>query len=490
MAASTVVAEKQKKEKVNSCVICVKGVKSGVWCTECNRWAHFECAGINKKERAKLKVSKWVCTCCESGVRVAKKNAATELGTVGKAKKECSKRRAKKSTVEKARPKPKSYGAKCKNITMKDMWKLGKVIVYETNKKIVEMEKRLKDLNETLSETKACLKRGLERELLTNQELIEELEKQKSENRPRCEISGKQGQSQRDTSKQKEKNDKKEEKNYQGVKSNHEKDKVSLENDKHTLQLETDRPTPKNREIGPQSISLDEQLQSYRKTHMERNKKSAKGKEEKTEKRGEKKTSNGGIGRTTGEKRQDLKTAEEEKNEKTTEKKKRLIGDSVTFNVGKMMNNEGWKVNCFPGIRADQMGRVVKDTIEDAKDDEVVVVQVATNSVKGWIRNGAVGDEVWELLNNMQRQFSSAEILVLGIVNRKDVSGRCMEWINDQIEAIAIGMGMNFINVNNWMWEDCLGWQGVQLNRKGNDVLASIIRGIGENTTRSTPAKN
>ena len=55
-----------------------------------------------------------------------------------------------------------------------------------------------------------------------------------------------------------------------------------------------------------------------------------------------------------------------------------VLGDSIVRNVG--AENSNMKVECFPGIRADQLRRVIEN--RDLGNSDAVVIQVGTNDVR------------------------------------------------------------------------------------------------------------
>lgn len=157
-----------------------------------------------------------------------------------------------------------------------------------------------------------------------------------------------------------------------------------------------------------------------------------------------------------------------------------LMGDSMIFNTGRIIKKKGgqWDVKSYPGIRMDQLTKVVKNIDVTDSKDKVVLVHVGTNNIKGWVKNGNVVSDTWELITNLKKTYQGAKISLIGIVNRLDVSVDLVNKLNDEMEWVVEELGGKFLDPNSWLLKDCLGKDGLHLNFKGNEIMAKMLIGL------------
>lgn len=165
-----------------------------------------------------------------------------------------------------------------------------------------------------------------------------------------------------------------------------------------------------------------------------------------------------------------------------------VMGDSMLYNVEKISKQIGkeWKVNCFPGVRTDQLTKIVKNSqaqeVEEVEmQPPIIIVHVGTNSVKGWKRNGNAINDNWELVTELKGKFPGADIAITGVSHRLDVSDNEIDNVNDDIEWVATQLGCTYTDPNIWLLKDSLGKDGLHYNYKGHNIMTNIILGIVNN---------
>lgn len=157
-----------------------------------------------------------------------------------------------------------------------------------------------------------------------------------------------------------------------------------------------------------------------------------------------------------------------------------VMGDSILRFSGEGCKIKGATVECFPGIRAEQLSNKI-ERMDNERKEKLVVIHVGTNNVKRAESSDHVVGEIYDLCNVARKKFSGAKIIVNGIIKRKYVSPGKIEYINRGISWVCKRQGINFVNPNSWVREWDLGRDGLHLNRRGtfnfgNCLSNSIFR--------------
>jgi len=84
-----------------------------------------------------------------------------------------------------------------------------------------------------------------------------------------------------------------------------------------------------------------------------------------------------------------------------------VLGDSTVRNVGAEKPNI--MVECFPGIRADQLRRVMEN--RDFGHSDAVVIHVGTNDVRRSRNLDNIMGEVYDLVNTAKAKFPSSRLV-------------------------------------------------------------------------------
>jgi hypothetical protein len=105
--------------------------------------------------------------------------------------------------------------------------------------------------------------------------------------------------------------------------------------------------------------------------------------------------------------------------EKPVKEKCLVLGDSIVRNVGAEKSN--MRVECFPGIRADQLRRVMENRNVGYAD--TVVINLGTNDVRISRNLDYVMGEVYDFVNTAKAKFPGSRIVLSGVLRNKGV--RC-----------------------------------------------------------------
>jgi hypothetical protein len=161
------------------------------------------------------------------------------------------------------------------------------------------------------------------------------------------------------------------------------------------------------------------------------------------------------------------------KGETITEKPERekclVLGDSIVRNVGAEKSNI--RVECFPGIRADQLRRVMENRNLGYAD--TVVIHVETNDVRRSRNLDYVMGEVYDLVNTAKAKFPGSTLVLSGVLRNKGVRWWHVGAANDRLEWVARNLGATFVDPNSWIRDGDFGRDGLHLNRNG-------VRQLGE----------
>jgi hypothetical protein len=95
-----------------------------------------------------------------------------------------------------------------------------------------------------------------------------------------------------------------------------------------------------------------------------------------------------------------------------------FVGDSIVRNVGTGQIN--LMVECFPGIRTEQLHRVLDS--RDLGTPDTVVIHVGTNDLKRCVNLDYVMGEVYSLVNTAKVKFPQSKIVLSGVLRLTDVA--------------------------------------------------------------------
>jgi hypothetical protein len=95
-----------------------------------------------------------------------------------------------------------------------------------------------------------------------------------------------------------------------------------------------------------------------------------------------------------------------------------VLGDSIKRNVGTEFSDK--KVECCPGIRTEELHRVIEN--RDLGNPDTVVIRVGTNDLRRTGNPDYVMEDVCDLVNTAKTKFSTSIVVLSGVLQRPDVS--------------------------------------------------------------------
>jgi len=121
-----------------------------------------------------------------------------------------------------------------------------------------------------------------------------------------------------------------------------------------------------------------------------------------------------------------------------------VLGDSIVRNVGAETPN--MRVNCFPGIRADQLRRVMENT--DLGYSDAVLIHVGTNDIRRSRNLHDIMEEVYDLVNMAKAKFLGSRLVLSGVLRSKGVKWWRFRAANDRLEWVARNLGATSADLN------------------------------------------
>jgi hypothetical protein len=118
-----------------------------------------------------------------------------------------------------------------------------------------------------------------------------------------------------------------------------------------------------------------------------------------------------------------------------------MLGDSIVRNVG--AGKSDIKIECFPGIRVDQLRRVMEN--RDLGHSDAVVIHVGTNDVRRPRNLDFIMGEVYELVNTATAKFPGSRLVLSGVLRSKGLNWRSVGAANDRLEWVARTLGATFV---------------------------------------------
>lgn len=153
-----------------------------------------------------------------------------------------------------------------------------------------------------------------------------------------------------------------------------------------------------------------------------------------------------------------------------------VLGDSIVRNVG--AEKSDMRVECFPGIRSDQLRRVIQN--RDLGCTDAVVIHVGTNDVRSARNLDYVMGEVYDLVNTAKKKFQGSRLIVSGVLRSRGVSWRRVGAANDRLEWVAGTLGATFVDPNSWIRDGDFGRDRLHLNRRGTRQLGELYSRVCE----------
>ena len=162
--------------------------------------------------------------------------------------------------------------------------------------------------------------------------------------------------------------------------------------------------------------------------------------------------------------------------DKSCKEKCLVLGDSIIRNVGE--ENSDMRVKCFPGIKSEQLRRVIDN--RNLGGGDAVILHVGTNDVRSYMNLDYFMGEVYNLVTTTKTKFPDARLIISGVLRSRGVSWRRVGVANDRLEWVAGALGATFVDPNSWIGDEDFGRDGLHLNRKGAIQLGEFYNRVYE----------
>jgi hypothetical protein len=102
------------------------------------------------------------------------------------------------------------------------------------------------------------------------------------------------------------------------------------------------------------------------------------------------------------------------------------------------------RVECFPGIRVDQLRRVMEN--RDLGHSDAVVIHEATKDIRRPKNLDYIMGEVHDLVSTAKAKFPGSRLVLSGVLRRKGVHWRRVGATNNRLEWVAGALGVTFVD--------------------------------------------
>ena len=107
------------------------------------------------------------------------------------------------------------------------------------------------------------------------------------------------------------------------------------------------------------------------------------------------------------------------------------------------------RVECFPGIRTDQLQRVTEN--RDVGHADMVVIHVGTNDVRRFRNLDYIMREMYDLVNMAKIKFLDPRLVLSCVLRSGGVNWRRVGAVNDRLEWVARNLGATIVDQNSWI---------------------------------------
>ncbi|PNF38209.1 hypothetical protein B7P43_G13474 [Cryptotermes secundus] len=145
-----------------------------------------------------------------------------------------------------------------------------------------------------------------------------------------------------------------------------------------------------------------------------------------------------------------------------------VLGDSIIRNV----EAEHMRVQCFPGIRTEQLQRVIDN--RDLGASDTVAIHVGTNDLRRTGNLDYVMGDVYALVKKAKTKFPQATLVLSGVLRRRDVWWRRVGALNVRYDWVARSLGVTFVDPNSWIEDWDFGKDRLYINSSGARKLSQL----------------
>lgn len=131
----------------------------------------------------------------------------------------------------------------------------------------------------------------------------------------------------------------------------------------------------------------------------------------------------------------------------------------------------------FPGMRLENVAQALERILVNIVKPKTLFLHFGTNNVKSSKNLDVITGEAYDMLTKVKKLLPSAEIILNGIVYRRDVIDETIQTINANLEWVCNVHNVAFSNPNDRMGNIQLGLSrdGLHLNMRGARKLGQII---------------
>jgi len=151
-----------------------------------------------------------------------------------------------------------------------------------------------------------------------------------------------------------------------------------------------------------------------------------------------------------------------------------VLGDSIVRTVGD--DKPDMRVEGFPGIRTDQLRRVMEN--RDLGSADTVIIHVGTNDVRRYRNLDYMLGEVYDLVTTAKETFQGSRLVLSGVLRSEKMKWQRVGAANDRLEWVASRLGATFVDSNSWIRDADFGRDGLHLNRNGTRQLGDLYSRI------------
>jgi hypothetical protein len=124
--------------------------------------------------------------------------------------------------------------------------------------------------------------------------------------------------------------------------------------------------------------------------------------------------------------------------------------------------SEHVRVQCCPGIRTEQLQRVMEN--RDLESLDTAVIHVGTNDLRRTEDLDYVMGDMYALVNKAKTKSPKSRLVLSGILRRRDVSRRRIGALNGRYDWIVKTLGVTFVDPNSWIENWDFSKDGVHIN--------------------------
>jgi hypothetical protein len=147
-----------------------------------------------------------------------------------------------------------------------------------------------------------------------------------------------------------------------------------------------------------------------------------------------------------------------------------VLGDSIVRNFG--AGKSDMRIECFPGIRVDQLRRVMENITLGNSD--AVLIHEGTNDFRRPGNIDIIMGEVYDFVNTAKVKFPGSRLVLSGALRSKGVNWWRVGATNNRLEWVTRALGAKFLDLNSWFRDEDFGRDGHYLNRHGARQLGDL----------------